>query len=356
MRTLIDELRGGASLDREDFASLIRNRDAALQSHAAHLARETTNAVFGNRIFIRGLIEFTNFCKNDCFYCGIRNSNLNTGRFRLDKETILSCCRYGYELGFRTFVLQGGEDEQFDDEILTDIVQAVRRNFIDCAITLSVGERNEKSYRRLFCAGANRYLLRHETASPEHYALLHPESLSLESRKRCLWTLKKIGFQTGSGFMVGTPWQTPENLADDLLFLRELEPEMVGIGPFIPHKDTPFADSPAGSSDLTVFLLSLIRLMLPRTLLPATTALATLDPSGREKAILAGANVIMPNLSPLSAREQYMLYDNKARSGLEAAEHLDDLRRRLEVIGYRIVEDRGDYPEEGFGAAAAKKK
>lgn len=349
MKELIDKLRMERRLDRRELALLIASAGREERDHAARLAREETLAVFGKRIFVRGLIEFTNHCRNDCLYCGIRRSNTRADRYRLENDDILACCRIGYELGFRTFVLQGGEDARYNDDRLVDLVGAIHAEHPDCAITLSVGERSHDSYLRLFRAGAARYLLRHETADPEHYALLHPESLSLERRKACLFDLKAIGYQTGSGFMVGSPRQTSENLADDLLFLLELQPEMVGLGPFIPHRDTPFADCPPGDVELTLFLVSLVRLLLPRALLPATTALGTRDANGRERGVLAGANVIMPNLSPPWARGKYLLYNNKLYSNAEAAEHLQELKQRMEAIGRHVVVDRGDFSGKANG-------
>ena len=343
MQELIDKLVVDRKLDAREFALLLREATPGIQAYAATLAAGVSRGMFCGKVYVRGLIEFTNHCKNDCLYCGIRRSNTLVERYRLERDEILSCCANGYELGFRTFVLQGGEDGCYGDELLLDIVSSIRRSYPDCAITLSVGERSRDSYQRLFQAGANRYLLRHETASAEHYAKLHPASMSLAARERCLWDLKEIGFQTGSGFMVGSPFQTPENLAADLLFLHDLEPEMAGIGPFIPHHDTPFASFPAGSVRLTLFILSLVRLMFPRILIPATTALGTLDPRGREKGVLAGANVLMPNLSPAESRSKYAIYDNKIHSGLEAAEYVDELRRRMADIGYELSMERGDY-------------
>ena len=299
---------------------------------------------FENKIYTRGLIEFTNYCRNDCYYCGIRRSNRNASRYRLTKEEILQCCENGYELGFRTFVLQGGEDPWFNDDRMVDIIRSIKQGYPDCAITLSIGEKSKESYQRFKDAGADRYLLRHETASEEHYRYLHPECLSLANRKQCLYTLKELGYQIGAGFMVGAPGQTLEYLAEDLVFLKDLNPHMVGIGPFIPHHDTKFAEEPAGSVDMTLFLLSVIRIMLPQVLLPATTALGTLAPRGREKGFQAGANVVMPNLSPVKNRKQYELYDNKICTGEEAAECRGCLTRRVESVGYEIVTDRGDSP------------
>lgn len=339
---LIDKLEQTQSLAKEEWAQLIRGRTPESTEYLFGRARAARIRHYGYDVYIRGLIEFTNYCKNDCYYCGIRKSNQNAQRYRLTKEDILSCCEQGYALGFRTFVLQGGEDGWFTDERLSDIVSAIRSGWKDCAITLSVGERSFDSYQRLFDAGADRFLLRHETSDHRHYSQLHPDTLTASHRQDCLWNLKRIGYQVGTGFMVGSPYQTPEHLADDMLFLKELDPQMVGIGPFIPHHDTPFADKPAGTVELTLYMLALIRLLLPKVLLPATTALGTVSPDGREQGILAGANVVMPNLSPASVREKYLLYDNKLCTGSEAAESLADLKQRMEKIGYQITVSRGD--------------
>ncbi len=301
---------------------------------------------YGDKVYIRGLIEFTNYCRNDCGYCGIRRGNLHARRYRLTKEEILECCARGYELGFRTFVLQGGEDRWFTDERMADIIRSIRASYPDCAITLSIGERSYESYRLLKEAGADRYLLRHETADEEHYGKLHPSEMSLAVRKMCLYDLKFLGYQVGAGFMVGSPGQTADCLAKDLLFLKELRPHMVGIGPFVPHHDTRFAQEKAGSVELTLFLLSVIRILLPKVLLPATTALGTMDPQGREKGLQAGANVVMPNLSPQKNRKQYELYDNKICTGEEAAECLECLARRVEQAGYHLCSGRGDALQE----------
>lgn len=320
--------------------------DTFTDSEAATLcdaAQKKAQDTFGNRVYIRGLIEISNYCKNDCYYCGIRRSNKNAVRYRLSKEQILSCCKSGYALGFRTFVLQGGEDGYYTDELMCSVVREIRENYPDCAITLSLGERGCESYKKLYEAGADRYLLRHETADPEHYKKLHPPEMSYENRIKSLYELKEIGFQTGAGFMVGSPGQTAAHLARDLRFLCELQPQMCGIGPFIPHRDTPFGDKAAGTLRTTLFLLSVIRLLLPKVLLPATTALGTIDPKGRELGILHGANVVMPNLSPSEHRADYSLYDNKICTGDEAAECIRCLSLRMRSIGYQIVTDRGDY-------------
>ena len=345
---MIDKLEETFRLTEEEWISLIENRSQDTAEYLFERARKWQQTYYGKRIYTRGLIEFTNYCRNDCYYCGIRRSNRNAQRYRLTEEQILECCQNGYELGFRTFVLQGGEDAWFTQEKLEEIVHAIRVNYEDCAITLSLGERSRESYRRLFEAGADRYLLRHETADEAHYASLHPPELSAAHRKQCLWDLKEIGYQTGTGFMVGSPGQTAAHLARDMMFIRELEPHMVGIGPFVPHHDTPFAKEMGGSVELTLFMIGLLRLMLPKLLLPATTALGTIDPQGREKGILAGANVVMPNLSPTSVRKKYELYDNKICTGDEAAECRACLSRRMENIGYKLVIDRGDiWHEEG---------
>ncbi len=343
IRELIDRLEERCELPGEAYVELLsefhKEDMQYLRSKAGKVAREH----FGNRIYTRGLIEFTNYCKNDCYYCGIRRSNRFVERYRLTGEQILNCCREGYELGFRTFVLQGGEDGSYCDEDMIKIIRSIKELFPDCALTLSVGEKPYDSYRRYFEAGADRYLLRHETANEEHYAKLHPVNLSLKNRKQCLYDLKKIGYQVGAGFMVGSPYQTCENIAEDLLFLKELSPEMVGIGPFLPHHQTPFAKEAKGSMELTLMLISILRLMLPDALIPATTALGTIHPLGREEGILSGANVLMPNLSPTAVRKKYELYDNKICTGDEAAECRFCLEGRMRKIGYELAVDRGDY-------------
>lgn len=342
LKVLIDRLEQNRTLPRKEWSRLIRGRTPQLAEYLFERARAVRIRHYGRDVYIRGLIEFTSYCKNDCFYCGIRRSNKSAERYRLTKEDILSCCESGYALGFRTFVLQGGEDGWYTDERMEDIIASVRSRWPDCAITLSLGERSYESYKRFALAGADRYLLRHETYDDSHYRKLHPSDMSAARRKQCLWDLKSLGYQTGAGFMVGSPFQTPENLADDILFLKELNPQMVGIGPFIPHQDTPFAKKSAGTLELTLFMLGLIRLMLPRVLLPATTALGTIASDGREQGIMAGANVVMPNLSPPQVREKYRLYDNKLCTGDEAAESLKSLEERMLAIGYHLTVSRGD--------------
>lgn len=343
MKDLIDKLERQQVLSKEEFTSLIDGRTPQLSEYLFEIARRIRCQHYGKDVYLRGLIEFTNYCRNDCLYCGIRKSNKNASRYRLTKEEILSCCQEGYGLGFRTFVLQGGEDGYYSDEVLLDVIREIKACYPDCALTLSMGERSYESYKSFFDAGADRYLLRHETASPIHYSRIHPSSLSLEKRKKCLADLKEIGYQVGSGFMVGSPGQASAELAEDLLYLSELQPQMIGIGPFIPHCDTPFASEPAGTAELTLFIIGLIRLMLPASLIPATTALGTIDPLGREKGILAGANVVMPNLSPREVRDKYLLYDNKICTGDEAAECRHCIDGRISRIGYQIVVDRGDF-------------
>ena len=340
--SIIGKLEKEHSLTLEEYQFLIDNRSDEAADILAKKADRVRREIYGNDVFIRGLIEITNICKNDCLYCGIRKSNRNCQRYRLTKDEILECCDEGYRLGFRTFVMQGGEDGYFNDDVLCDIVKTIKEKYPDCAVTLSMGEKTYDSYRRLYDAGADRYLLRHETADSEHYSRLHPENLTLENRLECLKSLKKIGFQTGCGFMVGSPYQTSAMLAKDLKFIETFKPDMCGIGPFVPHKDTPFKDEKRGSAELTCYLLSIIRLIHPPVLLPATTALGTIDENGREKGILAGANVVMPNLSPTSVRKKYELYDNKLSDGDESAQSKDNLSKRIEKIGYRIVTARGD--------------
>ena len=337
---LVDKLQATRDLTDEEFSALLSTGEADAELFDA--AEKTRRENYGDEIYIRGLIEFTNYCKNNCYYCGIRGGNKNAERYRLSEEQILSCCEEGYALGYRTFVLQGGEDPYFTDERICGIVSAIRGRYPDCAITLSIGEKSKESYQKYFDCGADRYLLRHETADAEHYAGLHPAEMSSENRKRCLFDLKEIGYQVGAGFMVGAPYQTMENIISDLRFLQELEPDMIGIGPFIPHAQTPFADFPSGSAELTLRLLGVLRLMFPEVLLPATTALGTLHPRGRELGIKAGANVVMPNLSPTDVRELYELYDNKICTGDEAAQCRGCLEARVESVGCRVVTDRGE--------------
>lgn len=342
MKKLVDKLKETHSLTREEWTILIQNRNSELAEYIFEQARAVRQEHYGNQVYIRGLIEFTNYCKNDCFYCGIRKSNSQASRYRLEKNEILACCDKGYELGFRTFVLQGGEDGYFTDERMVDILSEIKRRYPDCAITLSIGEKSYASYKKFYDAGAERYLLRHETYDEKHYSRLHPQVLSAKQRQQCLYDLKEIGYQVGTGFMVGSPFQTAENLADDMLFIKELNPQMVGIGPFIPHKDTPFAKELTGTLELTLYMLGLLRLMLPKVLLPATTALGTIHPEGRELGILAGANVVMPNLSPMNVREKYLLYNNKICMGDEAAESVEQLKMRMKDIGCEVVVSRGD--------------
>ncbi|NLE54502.1 MAG: [FeFe] hydrogenase H-cluster radical SAM maturase HydE [Lentisphaerae bacterium] len=344
--TYIDELRAHGRLSHQQWLVLLiaaQNNPAFAEEIrvCAHAIRER---YFGRTVYIRGLIELSNYCRNDCFYCGIRKSNGEVSRYRLSLDEILGCCQVGYDLGFRTFVLQGGEDAWFNDDRLAELVAAIRTHHPDSAITLSLGERSRESYERLFAAGANRYLLRHEAVNPELYASLHPARQRLATRLDCLRNLQAIGFQTGAGFMVGAPGQTLAHIAEDMVFLGDFRPAMVGIGPFIPQHATRYAHEPAGSVDLTLILLSLIRIMLPNVLLPATTALGTMDPQGHAKGMRAGANVVMPNLSPADVRGKYLLYDNKMSFGSEAAEGLDTLRQRMAAAGYEVVVARGDQP------------
>lgn len=342
---LIDTLVREKTLDEKALALLIGSFTQDELDYAGQKARAIAQRHFGNSVYIRGIVEFTNICRNNCYYCGIRCGNANVERYRLSKDEITACCEAGYSYGYRTFVLQGGEDPYYDDDRMCDIVAGIKQNHPDCAITLSLGERSYASYKRLFEAGADRYLLRHETADEKHYSMLHPAELSLKNRIECLYNLKEIGYQVGCGCMVGSPFQTPEHLAKDLLFMAEFKPHMIGMGPFIPHHDTPFRDKPAGTLEQTLMMLALCRIMLPNVLLPATTALGTIDPMGREKGVLCGANVIMPNLSPRDVREQYKLYDGKICTGEESAECRSCLERRMERIGYKIVIGRGDHPD-----------
>ena len=343
MEKITEKLRINRDLSNSELRELIGGGyDDSLRSAADAVRREH----YGDAVFLRGLIEFTNYCKNNCLYCGLRAANRDAERYRLSADEILSCCADGYALGYRTFVLQGGEDPYYTDDRICRIVAEIREKYPDCAITLSIGEKPRESYRRYFDAGANRYLLRHETANAAHYMRLHPAGMSAENRKRCLWDLKEIGYQVGSGFMVGSPYQTNDDLIADLRFLQELQPDMIGIGPYITHHATPFAQMPNGSAELTLRLVSILRLMFPYVLLPATTALGTLLPDGRERGLRAGANVVMPNLSPTAVRKKYEIYENKICTGEESAQCRACLEMRVKAAGYRIVTDRGDVRRE----------
>lgn len=341
--TLIEKLWQDTVLAKEEYVYLIRNCSMEDRELLAARAEEVRQSYYGKDVYVRGLIEFTNYCRNNCYYCGIRAENKKADRYRLSAEEILECVEEGYTLGFRTFVLQGGEDFSYSTEDIGSLIAEIKKRHNDCAVTLSLGERERDVYQYWYDCGADRYLLRHETASKEHYEKLHPQNLSFGHRIKCLYNLKEIGYQTGAGFMVGSPFQTAEHLAADLLFLKELQPHMAGIGPFIAQKDSPFAGYVDGTLEQTLLMLSLVRLTLPRVLLPSTTALGTIHPQGRELGILAGANVVMPNLSPVSVREKYQLYDNKICTGEESAQCRQCLDKRMESIGYHIVTARGDF-------------
>jgi biotin synthase len=343
VKALIDKLNKEKHLKKDEWVRVLSEFTDDDRAYAADIAREISTSRFGNKIFIRGIVEFSNVCKNDCYYCGIRRSNTNVQRYRLTADEILDCCDEGYELGFRTFVLQSGEDKSYTNDVLCDIVRRIKAAHPDCAVTLSLGELTYDEYKALREAGADRYLLRHETADKAHYEKLHPAGMSWDNRMECLKYLKELGYQTGAGIMVGSPYQTMECIAEDMLFFESFKPEMIGIGPFLPHKDTPFRDEPKGSYELTLFLLSLCRILLPDVLLPATTALGTIRPNGREEGVKAGANVIMPNLSPTAVRKKYMLYDNKICTGDESAQCRGCLEMRMKTIGYEVAVSRGDH-------------
>lgn len=342
MTELVEKLYDTCDLSDSELKSLIESDDES----AAKLLRERADEVriksYGRKVFLRGLIEVSSYCRNDCLYCGIRRSNKSADRYRLTREQIMMCAENGYELGFRTFVMQGGEDSAFTDDFMCSVISGLREKFPDCAITLSLGERSRESYKRMREAGADRYLLRHEAADEALYSKLHPAEMSLQHRKQCLFDLRDLGYQVGAGFMVGAPYQTTDSLIADLRFLQELKPHMIGIGPFVPHHCTPFAEEKGGTLQLTLRLLGILRLMFPKVLLPATTALGTIAPNGRELGLQTGCNVVMPNLSPVDVRKKYDLYDNKICTGEEAAECRSCLQRRIEAAGYEVAVERGD--------------
>ena len=339
-KTTIKKLIKTSDLTDIELKELLEND--SLDEELYIEADKVRKANYGLDVYIRGLIEFTNNCKNNCYYCGLRAENKEIERYRLSKDEILNCCKEGYQLGYRTFVLQGGEDIFYTDEKICDIISSIKNLHSDVAVTLSIGEKKEESYLAYKKAGADRYLLRHETANINHYAKLHPKNMSLENRKHCLKVLKKLGYQVGSGFMVGSPFQTTENIIEDLRFLQELSPDMIGIGPYITHHNTPFKNQKNGSLKLTLKLLSILRLMFPYVLLPATTALGTISPNGRELGLRAGANVVMPNLSPKSVRKKYEIYENKICTGEESAQCRRCLEKRIESVGYKITIAKGD--------------
>lgn len=342
MTGIVDKLYRHSDLSDDELAALIETENKS----AAELLRMRADAVrqnhYGKKVFLRGLIEISSYCKNDCLYCGIRRSNVSAERYRLSREEILSCCENGYNLGFRTFVMQGGEDTYFTDELLCSIISEIKEKYPECAVTLSLGERSYNSYKLLREAGADRYLLRHETANSDLYSKLHPKEMSLQNRMDCLFALKELGYQVGAGFMVGAPYQTTAHFIDDLRFLQKLQPHMIGIGPFVPHHSTVFAQEKGGTLELTLRMLGILRLMFPKVLLPATTALGTIAPNGRELGLQTGCNVVMPNLSPVSVRKKYDLYDNKICTGEEAAECRVCLENRINSAGYHVSSERGD--------------
>ncbi len=342
MKHLIDQLYENATLNREDLIQLLSQLDEESTAYLHEKAHDKRMETYGNKVFMRGLIEFTNYCKSNCVYCGIRRDNKDADRYRLDKETIMACCAEGYRLGYRTYVLQGGEDPYYKDEVIVDLLQSIKAEFPECAITLSIGEKSKESYQLFKDAGADRYLLRHETNTRELYESLHP-GMSYDNRLQCLRDIKEIGFQVGAGFMVGLPNQGIEDYVNDLLFLKDLQPHMVGIGPFIPQSDTPLAGETGGTLEMTCILLSVVRLLLPKVLLPATTALGSLDSRGREQGLKAGGNVVMPNLSPTNVRDKYLLYDGKICTGDEAAHCRGCIERRINFAGFEVDMSRGDH-------------
>ena len=344
-QALLQKLTAHEKLNKAQWMTLLTDVTEDDRAEAAKAARAAALQIFGNKVFIRGIVEFSNYCKNDCLYCGIRRSNANAQRYRLTDDEILECCDEGYAIGYRTFVLQSGEDFTYTASHIAELVRRIKAAHPDCAVTLSLGEREYDELKLMRAAGADRYLLRHETANAAHYGMLHPPQMSFAHRMECLRGLKRLGYQTGAGMMIGAPYQTAEHLAEDMCFLQEFRPEMIGMGPFLPHKDTPFAKEPKGSYELTLYLLSLCRLMLPHVLLPATTALGTIHPQGREQGILAGANVIMPNLSPTAVRKKYMLYDNKICTEDQSSDCRFCLQQRMKSIGYEVAVTRGDYAE-----------
>lgn len=328
--TFTPENHNLTDFSEENLLRLLSEGHPDLISSASRIVHEH----FNGKVYFRALIEISSYCHNGCYYCGLRVGNPLARRYRMSTDQVLRCCEYAASKGYRTFVLQGGEDPIQNDDWMTELVRRVHAEFPECAITLSVGERSDEAYLRFRDAGVDRYLLRHETASPEHYGRLHPASMSLENRKHCLHTLKRLGYQTGAGMMVGSPHQTLQDLVRDLLFLQELGPHMIGVGPFIPAAGTPFENEKSGSISLTLRVLSILRLMFPYANIPSTTALASLQPDGDLLGLAAGANVIMTDFTPPELRAQYAIYDHKSPS--------DHDLHRYEDAGWVISMERGD--------------
>jgi len=341
LQVLLDKLYKENKLGRDEIVLLLRQLDEEHKEVLFNYARLTKERFYGKKVYMRGLIEFSSICRQNCLYCGLRAQNSKAGRYRLAKDEILECCSEGYRLGYRTFVLQSGEDPWYTVEKMVDIIRSVKEKFPDTALTLSIGERSREEYEAMYAAGADRYLLRHETVSRRLYEQLHP-GMSFDERQNCLKILKEIGYQVGAGFMVGLPGQTEEDLAEDLCFLKELNPHMIGIGPFIPHSETPLKDTKGGTVEDTRVMLAIARLLVPDSLMPATTAMGTLHKQGRELALQAGANVVMPNLSPVAVRAKYALYENKICTGDEAAHCRHCIEGRIQAAGYEADMSRGD--------------
>jgi biotin synthase len=310
--------------------------DEALFAFADRVRREHV----GDAIHLRAIVEFSSFCRNDCLYCGLRRSNRRLRRLRMPLEEIVAQCRRAAALGFRTVVLQSGEDPFYGREAVVDLVRRVKGE-TGLAVTLALGERSEEEYRSFYEAGADRYLLKHETSDRGLYERLDP-GLSHERRIDCLRTLKRIGFQTGSGIMVGLPGQTLESVADDILLFRDLDIDMIGCGPFIPHPQTPLAGAAAGSEELTYRVVALARVVTRDTHIPATTALAVMvGDAGRANALCRGANVVMPNITPQPWRRAYEIYPHKGRTEVFEPALLERLRRTARELGRFIAEDAG---------------
>ena len=343
MTELVDILRTEHHLSSNGYRSLLTCDDVKVNDYLQSQARQVANDVFGKGIFVRGLIELTNVCRNDCYYCGIRKSNTAVERYMLTAEQVMQCCEQGHKLGFRTFVLQGGELPRDKWQWIAGLVAEIKTSWNDCAVTLSLGEWPKDVYKEFHKAGADRYLLRHESHNATHYSMLHPAEMSLTNRLQCLNWLKELGFQVGTGIMAGSPWQTLDNIVEDIEFIENFQPEMIGLGPFVPQHETPLGNHATGSAELTCKLYSIFRLMFPNALIPSTTALNSIDPHGRIKGIMAGANVVMPNLSPTNVRELYALYDGKSSVNAEAAEGIAQLEAQLKTIGYHINWSRGDF-------------
>ena len=344
---LIAKAAATRSLSRGELIELLSDDDCNEALFAA--ADDVRRRYVGDGIHLRALIEFSNICRNNCCYCGLRRDNRNIKRYRIDADTIFNLAEYAARnMGLKTIVLQSGEDMFFDRDKLCDIIRRIKT--LDVALTLSIGEKTAAEYKAYKAAGADRFLLRIETTDRDLYHQLDP-GMSWQNRRRCLADIAAAGLEVGSGVMVGLPGQTIESLADDILFFREINADMIGIGPFIPHPDTPLKDAAGGTLEMSLKVMALTRLLLPDINIPATTAMETLAPDGQTKALQAGANVIMPNVTLTQYRRHYELYPGKSTTNYTPDESLKVLRDKITGINRFVATDKGFHHQTKNGKA-----